>query len=475
MVSFLVYDLIFLAIFLVFFSSFLYSKRKNLKKEGLLVLYKTSWGINLINYLETKFRRTLKALSYISILTGYALMAGVLYMIYIIVKIYIFSPEIVRAIKVPPILPLVPYVDRLVPNILPPFYFTYWIIIIAVIAITHEVAHGILMRRYNVKIKSTGFAFFPWFFPIFPAAFVEQDEKSMNKSTKFHQLSILSAGTFANIITGILFLLVLFGFFSVAFSASGVVFDTYATSAITISGISMVNGVPISNPSYEKVLGLSKEEGFNEIVSANENYLATKDILESQDENNGSIFVYNDAPAIRANLSGIITEINGVKIKDIDGLVEEISKYSPGDKVTITEKTDTGFSDKEIILEEHPNKPGNTWLGIGFFSKKSGGFFGRLVGKIASFRDKNIYYEPKIDGISVFIYNLLWWVVIISISVALINMLPVGIFDGGRFFYLTVLEITKNENVAKKAFAFSTYLFLFLLLLLMVFWLFSFW
>jgi len=62
-------------------------------------------------------------------------------------------------------------------------------------------------------------------------------------------------------------------------------------------------------------------------------------------------------------------------------------------------------------------------------------------------------------------------VVIISISVALINMLPVGIFDGGRFFYLTVLGITKSENIAKRAFAFSTYLFLFILLILMVTWL----
>jgi len=112
---------------------------------------------------------------------------------------------------------------------LPPFYFTYWIVIIAVIAITHEMAHGILMRLYNVKIKSTGFAFFPWFFPVFPAAFVEQDEKSMNKSTKFHQLAILSAGTFANVVTAALFLVILFGFFSLAFAPSGVVFDTYAT------------------------------------------------------------------------------------------------------------------------------------------------------------------------------------------------------------------------------------------------------
>jgi len=46
----------------------------------------------------------------------------------------------------------------------------------------------------------------------------------------------------------------------------------------------------------------------------------------------------------------------------------------------------------------------------------------------------------------------------------------VGIFDGGRFFYLTVLILTGKEKIAKKAFDLSTWLFLFILFLIMVFW-----
>ncbi|MEK6847679.1 MAG: site-2 protease family protein, partial [Nanoarchaeota archaeon] len=475
--SFLIYDLVFLAIFLIFFSSFLYTRKHNLKKEGLLFLYKTQWGIKIINYLGTKYKKTIKVLSYVSIFIGYLLTAGVLYLVYTVVKIYILNPAVVRAVKVPPIIPLVPYLPQVFKlEFLPPFYFTYWIVILAVIAISHEMAHGIFMRRYNIKIKSTGFAFFPWFFPIFPAAFVEQDEKSMNKSKKFEQLAVLSAGTFANVITAIFFLLILLGFFSLAFSASGVVFNSYATSGISIAGISMINGVPLSsgNSSYEKILELSNEDGFNSIIYENKTFLATKDVLENQKENEGIIIVFNDAPAIRENLSSIITEINRVRINSIEKLQEELGKYRPGDKITVTGKEESGVSEKEIILEEHPDRPGAAWLGIGFFSRESGGFFSKLVNEIASFKSPNIYYEPKFDGISIFIYNLLWWIVIISISVALINMLPVGIFDGGRFFYLTVLGITGSEKIAKRAFAFSTYFFLFILLLLMVFWAFSF-
>lgn len=471
--SFLLYDLIFLFAFLIFISSFLYTRKHNLKKEGLLFLYKTKWGIKLINYLGAKHKKTLRVLSYISIFTGYALMVGALYFIYTMLKIY---PQVASTIKVPPIIPLVPYLPQVFKlEFLPPFYFTYWIIILAIIAITHEMAHGIFAVYNKVKIKTTGFGFFPWFLPIFLAAFVELDEKKMAKKEKFPQLVILSAGTFANTITAILFFIVLVGFFSLAFASSGVIFDSYATSNIVVAGITGVNGISVVNASYDKILSLSAENGFNNISYGNKNFLVTKGVLVQQTSNQGVITVFNDAPAIRANLSSIITEINGVQIDSIEKLQEELGKYKPGDEITITGKLEEGVSEKTIVLGENPERPGAAWLGIGFFAREPSGFFGKIVNSLASFKSSNVYYQPKIDGISIFIYNLLWWIVIISISVALINMLPVGIFDGGRFFYLTVLGLTKSEKIAKRAFAFSTYLFLFLLLLLMVFWILSFW
>lgn len=467
--SFLVYDIIFLAIFLVFFSVFLYTRKRNLKRDGLLFLYRTQWGVRLINYLGKKYQKTLSVLSYVSIFTGYLLLAGILYLIYSIMKIYVFNPEIVRAIKVPPIIPLVPYLPQVFQlEFLPPFYFTYWIVILAVIAISHEMAHGIFMRRYNIKIKSTGFAFFPYFFPIFPAAFVEQEETSMKKAKKFHQMAALSAGTFANVITAIIFFIILFGFFSLAFSPSGVIFDSYATAAVVIPGISSVNGIAVNNLSYTELNDRINEEGFNNLTFAGHNYILTKSVLESQEDNEGIILAYSDAPAISENLSRIITEINNVPVYSIDDLQQELEKYSPGDSITVTTKTDEAFADTTIILGEHPERPGNPWLGIGFLNQRSGIISG-IVSALA-FKEPNTYYEPKIAGISVFFYNLLWWIVIISISVALINMLPMGIFDGGRFFYLTVLGITKNEKFARNAFSFMTYFFLFLLLILMISW-----
>ncbi len=150
-------------------------------------------------------------------------------------------------------------------------------------------------------------------------------------------------------------------------------------------------------------------------------------------------------------------------------MVGELSKYSPGEEINITTIVDGGETGKSIVLEEHPRQEGMAWLGIGFIAQEKGGLMGRIV-NAASFKDPHVYYKPRFDGLSVFVYNLLWWLVLISISMALINMLPVGIFDGGRFFYLTILALTKNEKIAKQSFMLLTKFFIFLFFLLIAFW-----
>ena len=466
-VDFLVYDIVFLVIFVIFLFIFLHSGKKNLKREGLLLLYKTSWGIKLINKIGKKNPGVFKVLSYVSIATGYLLMALMIYMLAKIVHIYISAPEIVRAVKVPPIIPLVPYLPQIFSlDFLPPFYFTYWIVIIAVIAITHEFSHGIFAAYNNLKIKTTGFGFFPWFLPVFLAAFVELDEKKMEKKKNFPQLAILSAGTFANVLTAIFFFVVIWIFFFAAFTPSGVIFNTYPYSVVDISSISSVNGIQVGEPTYEKISELLNVDGLNKVEANGIAYVTTKDISYRE----GIVVLYYDAPAINANLESVIFGVNGVNVKSVNELSSELSKYSPGEKITLKVLGEDGEGyDIDIVLGKNPINENLAWLGIGFTNQERDSTLGKLF-LLLSFKDPNIYYEAKFDGLSVFIYNLLWWVVLISVSVALINMLPVGIFDGGRFFYLTVLGITKSEKIAKLAFSLSTYAILFILFLLLFFW-----
>ena len=467
--SFIIYDIILLVLFAIFISVFLYTRKKNLKKEGLLFLYRTRWGIKLINYVGKKYTKTLKVLSYVSIGLGYCLMISVFYFFYTILKIYISRPDVVSAIKVPPIMPLIPYINKMVPG-LPEFYFTYWIIILAIIAITHEFAHGIFAAYNKIKIKTTGFGFFPFFLPVFLAAFVELDETKMKTKRKISQMAILSAGTFANVLTAILFFIIMWLFFSLAFAPAGVVFDDYSYAFVAISGISSINNISLMNPDYEEIIPLIKNTTFNEIKTKDKNYIGVKGFSED----NEFIVLYDDAPAIKSELIGAITTINNEKITSIENLGIELDKYSPREKINIITKVNNEKREYEIVLGENPQKEDSAWLGIGFLSRESKGILGKVSEIVSSFKEPNVYYEPKFNGWSLFIYNLLWWIVLISISVALINMLPVGIFDGGRFFYLTILGITGSENKATKSFKFMTYFFLFLLLVLMILWAWSF-
>ncbi len=470
--NFIVYDVIFLIAFALFVSIFLYTRKHNLKREGLLFLYRAGWGIKLINKVGNKYKKTIKVLSYFSITTGYILMVTMFYMFGKIIYLYIAFPSVVKAIKIPPITPLIPYLPQVFKlDFLPPFYFTYWIIIIAIIAISHEFSHGIFAAYDKIKIKSTGFGFFPFFLPVFLAAFVELDEKKMAKKKIHSQLSILSAGTFANVLTAILFFGVIWIFFSLAFVPSGVVFDTYPYTLIGVSSITMINGINVQNLTYNNMADLMNNDTLNKITSEN-NFLITKKSFAEQ-KGSDNIVVYYDAPAINANLERIITKINGKQLTSTDNLGKEISKYNPGEKVTLTLINKDGKEyNGDIILGENPDTK-KAWLGIGFNQRQQSGVFGKFVSLLSSFKKDHVYYTQRFDGISVFIYNLLWWLALISISVALVNMLPVGIFDGGRFFYLTILAITKNEKIAKRAFAFSTYFILFLVFVLMVSWVWS--
>jgi len=465
--EFIWYDVIFLTAFVILVSALLYLKRENIQKEGLLLLYRTKWGIKFINYTGKKFKKTLSVLGVISITIGYLLMIGVLWLFGRIFWMYITRSAIISQIKVPPIMPIIPYIDKFVPGF-PPFYFIYFIVILAIIAISHEFAHGIFMRRYGIKIKSTGFGFFPFFFPVFLAAFVEQDEKSFEKSSKLKQMAVLSAGTFANFLTTILFFFITLLMFSSAFSPAGVMFDDYAYINVKTTDITMINSQELTNPSIEQISNLVDGKSLDNSIKANGlEFVGIRGFSSNEEES--TVQLYLKSPAIENYLEGIIKEIDGEKIKDMDGLSEVFSKKAPGEEIKITTQTNSGeeeykFDLKENPIAEEPNKP---WIGVYFYNTPA--IIGDHRTTIPFIGENNTFYEPK-SNFLLFIHNLFEWLILISISVALVNMLPVGIFDGGRFFYLTLWGLTGNEKFAKKSFTFVTKLFLFAVLVMMIAW-----
>lgn len=481
-----VLDIFLLILLMIFISFYLYKNRSRLKKEGILYLYKTSWGLKLIQKTGSKYKKTLYFLSYISIFLGYILMISIVYFFIKIVFNYITRPEIVQTIKAPPIAPVIPYFPKLfgLSGMFPNFYGIYFVISIAIVAIVHEFSHGIFAQRYGIKIKTTGFAFLKYFPAIF-GAFVEQDDKQMTKKRNFEQMSVLSAGVFANIITMILFIILLIGFYSVAFTPTGgAVFYDYSFSKVYASEITLINNQSFNNPTYEEINKfLNQTKEIDLISNGKDNYIGFRKI--GIDDNGIYLQLYQDSPAINSKLKGgifnyysgeRIIEINSERVLDTYDFSEKLLKYSPGDEINIKVKTNQDYEEYNITLSENPLNKSQAYLGV--VSIRGGNYIiNELNHYFSSLNPQNLYlkqgtyYEPKIPGFSEFIYYLFWWIIILNFSVALINMLPVGIFDGGRFFYLTILSITGNKKIAEKSFKLMTSGFLALLVILMIFWL----
>jgi len=468
-----IYDLTFFALFTLFVILFLYKRRKKLQREGIIYVYRTKIGIKFIDYVAKKFKRQFRWLQYVIVVTGYILMLIMLYLLGQMVYLYFKFPEVIKAVKVPPIMPLIPYLPEIFKvDFLPPLYFTYWIIVIAIVATVHEFSHGFLSKFHGIKIKSTGFGFLG---PVL-AAFVEPDEKKLSKKKKISQISVLSAGSFANLITFIIFLLIFILFFELAYVSAGAIFNVYSFSEIDISSINTINNKAFFNPSAETILeNLNTEGNLTKIKAGNESYIIERNLFLEQEktlnETNNIIYVYDDLPAVNAGLEGPVIEFNGQKIKNNDELSSEILKYKPGDEVEIKTKIEKEIKTYNVVLAENPAVKGKPYLGIGIIKQERKGILGKLYSVISFFKDPATYYEPRINfGLAVFIENLLWWIIVANISLALFNMLPLGVFDGGRVFYLTALAIFKSEKKAEKAFRFITYFILLIGLLMMLFW-----
>lgn len=161
-------------------------------------MYKTKLGLVLMDKIAKVAPRLLRFLGVLSIVTGFV---GMVFIFYWLIKgtyELLFVPNALPAVA--PVLPGIKVVSGL-----PVLSFWHWIIAIFLVAVVHEFSHGIYARLYNVKIKSSGFAFLG---PIL-AAFVEPEEKQLSKAPRRVQLSVFSAGPFSNMVFAIVTLLLL--------------------------------------------------------------------------------------------------------------------------------------------------------------------------------------------------------------------------------------------------------------------------
>src|SRR3989344_614227 len=171
----------------------------------------------------------------------------------------------------------------------------------------------------------------------------------------------------------------------------------------------------------------------------------------------------NNTPAQETNITGAITEINGVQIYNNQNIATELSKYNPGDTIQLKtvglkESAPVFYSNiadpagiivnpsdiktYEVALAEHPDDRSRAYLGISL---------------------ANIPTYQFLPGTAIFpLYILLFWMFFFSLAIGAVNLLPAKPLDGGLVYEEIVSKFTKNH---KPIVTFTAYLMLLLIII----------
>ncbi|MBN1792259.1 site-2 protease family protein [Candidatus Woesearchaeota archaeon] len=188
----------FIILFYLAIVVFIYANRKKFEFQAkFIALYRTRFGLDWIERVGSRHAELIKIIGYCGIGVGYIGMALIMFMIVKGVWDLAFVPGAPPVIS--PVLPGVPIPGS--PIFVP---FWYGIIALFIVVVIHEFSHGIVARAHDVKVQSTGIVFFG---PLI-GAFVEPDEKKVEKEPDYVKYSIFAAGPFSNILTAVIVLLI---------------------------------------------------------------------------------------------------------------------------------------------------------------------------------------------------------------------------------------------------------------------------
>jgi len=214
-------------------------------------------------------------------------------------------------------------------------------------------------------------------FLMFPGAFVELDQHQFNRAKPDKKLRIAAVGSVANII---LFLILI------------------VVSVIMLKGLYEESGV---------ITG----------------YIAGYDY-----------------PAEKVELSGVVTEIDGMRIRNLDDLNQAMSDKKPGDTIVIKTAEET----YGITLVESPDNPEKGFIGIGIRENT-------LLNEIFEL-NVNVFYSVKSYGypfrdIINWVFQLMTWIAVLDLNIAIANLLPFLPFDGGIMWHSVFEKFSKKHAI----------------------------
>ena len=233
----------------------IYRDRKNMEFHTVVVMRRTERFRGLIEWVANISPRFWRAASTLGI--ALAVLLGS-YMIYILLSTT--RSIILGLIKQPALMLVLPSPSAT--GAMGPGYFLipfwFWIITIGAILVPHEMMHGVIARAEKIKLRSVGLLLLV----IFPGAFVEPDEKQLQKSSLLTRLRVFAGGSFANFSMAAIIIALLAFVAWPAFSGTGLVLDNVtAGSPAALAGLhsgqllTSINGVAITSTYWEYAAG----------------------------------------------------------------------------------------------------------------------------------------------------------------------------------------------------------------------------
>ncbi len=193
-------DIALFAGFIVIIAGLIYSDRESVKLEGIMIMRRTKKGRDIIEAVAKAGEPFWRKISIVGIVLavvlmifGALLLASQAYLVATGAKeggVKLLLPGPVAAPVNAPGVFVVPW--------------WIWVIGIAVVIVPHEFMHGIMCRIDKVRIKSVGWLLLV----VIPGAFVEPDEKQLQKQKKLTKLRVYAAGSFANMIVAFIVIVI---------------------------------------------------------------------------------------------------------------------------------------------------------------------------------------------------------------------------------------------------------------------------
>lgn len=168
------------------------SRTFDLKKHGVafesgMLIWRTKRGLRFIDRVGKRFRRFWIGFGNAAAGIGFILMIFVFVSLLLYVILLLHNPG-----------NAVPGAKLIIPGITIPL--VEGLIALFSVLLVHESSHGYVMRAQDLRTKSTGLLL--WI--VIPGAFVEQDDKQLQRAPLMKRLRVYAAGSFANVVFALL-------------------------------------------------------------------------------------------------------------------------------------------------------------------------------------------------------------------------------------------------------------------------------